>query len=59
MINELIDKGIKEVTFGELSAELAKLEMLSQQIVGFIGQIQHHVALLQNLQSLPTKQTDI
>lgn len=47
-INELIDKGIEGMPFGELSAELAKLEMLSQQIVGFTGQIQHHVALLQN-----------
>lgn len=46
MINELIDKGIEEMSFSELSAELAKVEMLSQQIVGFITQIQHHVALL-------------
>lgn len=49
MINELIDKGIEGMKFNELSADLAKLEMLSQQIVGLIGQIQHHVTLLQNL----------
>ncbi|EBW7152253.1 chemotaxis protein [Citrobacter braakii] len=48
MINELIDKGIEGMAFSELSAELAKLEMLSQQLVGLIGQIQRHVALLQN-----------
>ncbi|EPP3318036.1 CZB domain-containing protein [Salmonella enterica subsp. diarizonae serovar 50:r:z] len=50
VLNELIDKGVEGMTFRELSAELAKLEMLSQQIVGFIGQIQHHVTLLQNSQ---------
>ncbi|EBR9315526.1 chemotaxis protein, partial [Salmonella enterica subsp. enterica serovar Muenchen] len=48
--NELIDKGIEKMNFGELSAELTKLEMLSQQLLGFIGQIQHHVALLQKTQ---------
>lgn len=51
MINELIDKGIAGMSFSELSEELARVEMLSQQIVGFIGQIQHHVALLQNLKT--------
>ncbi|HGI9866716.1 TPA: CZB domain-containing protein [Salmonella enterica subsp. enterica serovar Montevideo] len=49
VINEFIDKGAEEMTFSELSAELTKLEMLSQQLVGFLGQLQHHVALLQNL----------
>ncbi|EBE4781784.1 CZB domain-containing protein [Salmonella enterica] len=49
VINELIDKGMEGMVFSELSAELAQLEMLSQQLVGFIGQIQHHVTLLQNL----------
>ncbi|EJG5926370.1 CZB domain-containing protein [Salmonella enterica] len=48
--NELIDKGIEKMNFGELSAELTKLEMLSQQLLGFIGQIQHQVALLQKTQ---------
>ncbi|ECI8026985.1 chemotaxis protein [Salmonella enterica subsp. enterica serovar Ramatgan] len=48
-INELADKDIKGMSFGELSAALARLEMLSQQIVGLIGQIQHHVVLLQSL----------
>ncbi|HCK0392953.1 TPA: CZB domain-containing protein [Salmonella enterica] len=50
VINELIDKGIEKMTFSELSSALAKLEMLSQQIVGLIGQIQHHVVLLQDTQ---------
>ncbi|RLR18956.1 chemotaxis protein [Salmonella enterica subsp. diarizonae serovar 48:i:z] len=50
VINELIDKGPENMPFSELSAELAKLEMLSQQLVGLIGQIQHHVALLQKTQ---------
>lgn len=49
VINELIDKGMEGMAFSELSVELAKLEMLSQQLVGLIGQIQHHVALLRNL----------
>lgn len=48
VINELIDKGIEGMAFSELSAELAKLEMLSQQLVGLIGQIHRHVALLQS-----------
>ncbi len=48
--NELIDKGVQKMNFSELSAELTKLEMLSQQIVGLIGQIQRHVVLLQNTQ---------
>ncbi|EPD4814632.1 hypothetical protein ACSAK4_000701 [Salmonella enterica subsp. enterica serovar Newport] len=39
------------MTFRELSEELTKLEMLSQQVVGLIGRIQRHVALLQNLQT--------
>lgn len=51
MIKELIDKKIEDMTFRELSAELAKLEMLSQQLVGLISRIQRHVALLQNLQA--------
>ncbi|HAU7316461.1 TPA: chemotaxis protein [Salmonella enterica subsp. enterica serovar Wangata] len=46
--DELINKGIEGMGFHELSADLAKLEMLSQRIVGLIGQIQHQVALLQN-----------
>lgn len=50
-INELIDKGVEKMTFRELSEELTKLEMLSQQVVGLIGRIQRHVALLQNLQT--------
>ncbi|EIZ2111053.1 chemotaxis protein, partial [Salmonella enterica] len=50
-INELIDKGVERMTFRELSEELTKLEMLSQQVVGLIGRIQRHVALLQNLQT--------
>ncbi|EJE2441042.1 CZB domain-containing protein [Salmonella enterica] len=49
-LNELIDKDVTEMTFRELSSELTKLEILSQQIVGLIGQIQHHVVLLQNSQ---------
>ncbi|SUG59115.1 Uncharacterised protein [Salmonella enterica subsp. arizonae] len=36
--------------FSELSSALAKLEMLSQRLVGLIGQIQHHVVLLQDTQ---------
>ncbi|EDR2901451.1 chemotaxis protein [Salmonella enterica subsp. enterica] len=48
VLNELIDRGVEGMTFHELSEELAKLEMLSQQIVGLTGQIQHHVTLLQN-----------
>ncbi len=52
VINAIVDKGIDKMTFSELSAELAKLEMLSQQLVGLIGQIQQHVALLQK--SLPS-----
>ncbi|HEC8924860.1 TPA: CZB domain-containing protein [Salmonella enterica subsp. enterica serovar Stanley] len=51
MINELIDKGVEELKFSELSEELAKLEMLSQRLVGLIGQIQYHVELLKNLQN--------
>lgn len=47
VINEFIDKGVEGMAFSELSGELAKMEMLSQQLVGLIGQIQHHVALLQ------------
>lgn len=49
VINELIDRNMEEMSFSELSSGLAKLEMLSQQLVGLIGQIQHHVALLQGL----------
>ncbi|EPC0218936.1 CZB domain-containing protein [Salmonella enterica subsp. enterica serovar Newport] len=48
VINELIDRGMEGIAFSELSVELAKLELLSQQLVGLIGQIHHHVALLQN-----------
>ncbi|EKT0983997.1 CZB domain-containing protein [Salmonella enterica] len=48
VLNELIDRGVEGMTFHEMSEELAKLEMLSQQIVGLTGQIQHHVTLLQN-----------
>ncbi|ECI2947548.1 chemotaxis protein, partial [Salmonella enterica subsp. diarizonae] len=48
---ELIDRGVEGMTFHEMSEELAKLEMLSQQIVGFTGQIRHHISLLQNTQS--------
>ncbi|HAF5680433.1 TPA: CZB domain-containing protein [Salmonella enterica subsp. enterica serovar Muenchen] len=51
VINELIDKGIEKIPFSELSSVLAKLEMLSQRIVGLIGQIQHHVVLLQDTQN--------
>ncbi|EAU6351363.1 chemotaxis protein [Salmonella enterica] len=51
VLNELIDRGVEGMTFHEMSEELAKLEMLSQQIVGFTGQIRHHVSLLQNAQS--------
>ncbi|EKY8362080.1 CZB domain-containing protein [Salmonella enterica] len=51
VLNELIDRGVDEMTFHELSEELTKLEMLSQQIVGFTGQIRHHISLLQNAQS--------
>ncbi|EDT7665455.1 chemotaxis protein [Salmonella enterica subsp. enterica serovar Waycross] len=57
-INELIDKGIVGMSPSELSAELVTVEMLSQKIVGFIGQIQHHVELLQNLQTLSEEQKD-
>ncbi|HAG1966967.1 TPA: chemotaxis protein [Salmonella enterica] len=49
VINELIDKGVEGMAFSPLSAELAKLEMLSQQLVGFIGQIQQQVVLLQKV----------
>ncbi|EBS4549329.1 chemotaxis protein [Salmonella enterica] len=48
VINELIDQGIEKITFNELSSVLAKVEMLSQRLVGLIGQIQHHVSLLQS-----------
>ncbi|EEM3073729.1 chemotaxis protein, partial [Salmonella enterica subsp. enterica serovar Java] len=41
VLNELIDRGMEDMTFHEMSEELAKLEMLSQQIVGFTGQIRH------------------
>ncbi|EEF7266478.1 chemotaxis protein [Salmonella enterica] len=51
VLNELIDRGVEGMTFHEMSEELAKLEMLSQQIVGFTGQIRHHISLLQNAQS--------
>ncbi|EKC4779437.1 CZB domain-containing protein [Salmonella enterica] len=51
VLNELIDRGMEDMTFHEMSEELAKLEMLSQQIVGFTGQIRHHISLLQNTQS--------
>ncbi|EBL0007525.1 chemotaxis protein, partial [Salmonella enterica] len=51
VINELIDKGIEKMPFSELSSVLAKLEMLSQRLVGLIGQIQHHVVLLQDTQN--------
>ncbi|ELE9461332.1 CZB domain-containing protein, partial [Salmonella enterica] len=51
VINELVDKGAERMTFSELAAELTKLEVLGQQLVGLIGQIQHHVALLQDLQT--------
>ncbi|EDW9102957.1 CZB domain-containing protein [Salmonella enterica] len=51
VLNELIDRGVEGMTFHEMSEELAKLEMLSQQIVGFTGQIRHHISLLQNTQS--------
>lgn len=47
VINEFIDKGVEGMAFSELSGELAKMEMLSQQLVGFLGQIQRHVSLLQ------------
>ncbi|EGK0962783.1 chemotaxis protein [Salmonella enterica] len=48
LLNEIIDRGVEDMTFHELSSELTKLEMLSQQLVRFISQIQHHVKLLQN-----------
>ncbi|ECC4968147.1 chemotaxis protein [Salmonella enterica subsp. enterica serovar Bonariensis] len=48
LLNELIDRDVEDMTFRELSTELTTLEMLSQQLVGLIGQIQHHVTLLQN-----------
>lgn len=51
VINELIDKGGQKMTFSELSAELAKVEMLGQQLVGLISQIQQYVASLQKSQS--------
>ncbi|ECD3889214.1 chemotaxis protein, partial [Salmonella enterica subsp. enterica serovar Poona] len=50
LLNELIDRDVEDMTFRELSTELTTLEMLSQQLVGLIGQIQHHVTLLQNTQ---------
>ncbi|EMU8144901.1 CZB domain-containing protein [Salmonella enterica] len=50
-INKLIEKDVEKMTFQELSEELTKLEMLSQQLVGLIGRMQRHVALLQNVQS--------
>ncbi|EDR3977412.1 chemotaxis protein [Salmonella enterica] len=50
MVNELVDKGLEGIPFHELSEGLAKLEIMSQQILGLIGQIQHHISLLQNTQ---------
>ncbi|EJM5006312.1 CZB domain-containing protein [Salmonella enterica] len=51
MVNDIVDKGVEKMTFRDLSAELAKLEMLSQQLVGLIGQIQQHIRLLQKISS--------
>lgn len=51
VLSELIDSGVERIAFSVLSAELAKLEMLSQQLLGFIGQIQQYVVLLQEAHS--------
>ncbi|EAA9301978.1 chemotaxis protein [Salmonella enterica] len=48
LINELVDRGVDDMSYKELSTELANIEMLSQQILAFIGRIQHHVELIQN-----------
>lgn len=48
-VNDIVDRDVEIMPFSELSAELARLEMLSQQLVGLIGQIQQHIRLLQKI----------
>ncbi|EGY4501559.1 hypothetical protein MXG92_003978 [Salmonella enterica] len=45
MMNEIMDDGGGLMNAGELYARLAKLDMLSQQVVLSVCQLQHYVEL--------------
>lgn len=49
MVGEIVSKGIEGREFGELSEDLTRLELVSQQIVACIIRIQAHVELLAGL----------